>query len=82
MNCPFVKYKNLFGIPGKGAHQYRFLDCALVDYILTIFLAIFISLITSIPLVLTTVFSFILGIILHILFGVETSTVKYLGLSC
>ena len=82
MSCPFSKYKHILGIPKKGAHSHRFLNTAIVDYILTIILAIIITLLTKIPLVLTTIFSFILGILLHILFGVPTNTTKYLGISC
>ena len=82
MNCPFKKYSDIFGLPNTGAHSYRILDTAIIDYILTILLAIFLTHITKIPLVITTIFSFILGIILHILFGVETNTLKYFGIKC
>ena len=40
MRCPLSKYKNLFGEPGKGIHRFRFLNSAVVDYVLTIILAI------------------------------------------
>jgi|TARA_Y100000389_G_scaffold195060_1_gene225897 hypothetical protein len=80
--CPLKKYKDILGIPRKGAHSLRLLDTAVVDYILTILLAILITYITTIPLVITTIISFILGIILHIIFGVETNTVKFLGIKC
>ena len=82
MLCPFQKYKHILGIPGKGPHKYRFLNCAMVDYILTICLAILLTVISNVPLVLTTIFSFIIGIILHILFGVPTNTTNYLGIKC
>lgn len=82
MNCPFKKYSQIFGIPNEGAHSYRFLDTAVVDYILTILLAFFLSYMTKLPLVITTILSFLLGIILHILFGVETNTLKYFGIKC
>jgi hypothetical protein len=82
MYCPFSKYKNILGVPGKGAHKYQFLDTAIVDYIFTILGAIITTYFSHIPLVLTTIFWFIMGIILHILFGVETSTLKYLGIKC
>jgi hypothetical protein len=82
MNCPFSKYRNIFGIPGKGVHKYQFLDTAIVDYVLTLILAALATYFSKIPLVLTTIFMFITGIILHILFGVETSTLKYLGIKC
>ena len=82
MNCPFKIYKNILGIPGKGVHKKRLLDVAFIDYILTILAALLFSYTTNFPLVLSTIMWFILGIILHILFGVETSTIKYLNLHC
>ena len=80
--CIFSEYKNIFGNPGKGAHKYRFLNAALVDYALTILGAILITYLTGIPLVLTTIGLLIFGILLHYLFGVETNTLKYLGINC
>ena len=74
------KYKDIFGKPKQGAHQYRFLGTAIVDYILTIIGAMIITYFSGIPLVLTTIVLFILGIVLHILFGVPTVTTKYLGI--
>lgn len=80
--CPFKKFSNIFGEAGKGVHSIRILDTALVDYILTILLAFFLAWITGIPVVLMTIIVFIIGIILHVLFGVNTKTVKFFGLSC
>jgi len=80
--CPFIKFKYILGKPKKGVHNYRFLNTAIFDYILTIILSIIITVITNIPLVLSTIFSFILGIFLHVIFGLETNTTKYLGLKC
>ena len=80
--CPFKIYKNIFGMPNTGAHSYRFLDTAIVDYISTIVGAILLTLITKIPLDITTIFLFGLGILLHILFGVKTHSTKYLGFLC
>jgi hypothetical protein len=80
--CPFREYKDLFGVPRKGAHSIRFLDVALVDYFLTICLAFVLTYLTSIPIELTTIFSFLFGIVCHILFGVSTYTTRYLGITC
>ena len=80
--CPFSKFKNVLGVPKKGIHKYRFLNTAIVDYVLTIVLACITTYLTKIPLVLTTIMWFVIGIILHMLFGVETGTIKYLGLKC
>ena len=80
--CPFKKYKHLFGIPGKGLHKYTFLQTAIVDYILSLLLAAVIAYITSIPFVLTTIAILLMGILCHILFGVQTNTLTYLGIIC
>jgi hypothetical protein len=82
MECVFKKYKNIFGEAGKGIHSIRFVGTAIVDYILTIVFAIITTFITKIPLELTTVGWFIMGLVLHILFGVQTSTMKYLNIKC
>ena len=82
MGCIFKKYKNTFGMPGKGVHGIRFAGTALVDYVLTLLVAIITTFITNIPLELTTIGWFIIGVVLHILFGVQTSTMKYLNINC
>jgi hypothetical protein len=80
--CPFSKYRDIFGIPSQGVHQYRFLNTAIVDYALAIIMAFLVARFTKIPLVLATILVLVVGIILHMLFGVNTSAIKYLGLSC
>lgn len=80
MKAPFETYKEIFGQIGKGIHQYRFMGTAIVDYIITIILSIFFSYVSKAPLELMTFVVFGLGIIIHILFGVETNTTKYLGI--
>lgn len=82
MICPFNKYKDALGIPGKGAHKLTFLGTPIVDYSLSIVLAMVITAFSKIPLVLTTIAVFIISIILHTLFGVDTPVQKYLGLEC
>jgi divalent metal cation (Fe/Co/Zn/Cd) transporter len=82
MKCPFSKFRNIFGVPGKGVHAIKFKGTSLFDYFLTIVLAFIVTAITGWPLVLTTIGALILGIILHALFGVNTEAVKSLGLSC
>jgi len=80
--CIFSEYKDIFGVIGEGVHKYRFLNTAVVDYILTILGAILIAYLTDIPLILTTVGLLISWIILHYFFGVQTNTLKYLGIKC
>jgi uncharacterized membrane protein YcaP (DUF421 family) len=75
MSCP---YKYALGIPGKGIHQYRFLDTAILDYIGSILIAMIITKLTKIPLVLTTIGVFVLGIILHMIFCLKTGTEVWL----
>jgi len=82
MTCFFEKFKNIFGEAGKGVHQYRLLDVALVDYLLTLVLAMLVSKLTGLPLVLSTILMFILAVVLHWLFGLQTSAVRFLGLKC
>jgi hypothetical protein len=80
--CIFSNYSEIFGVINSGFHSYRFLDTAIGDYICTILLAILITYICNIPLVLTTIITLISGVIFHYLFGVNTNTIKYFGLSC
>jgi len=80
--CIFSKYKNIFGKVGEGVHKYRFLNTVMVDYYLTICFAMLLTYITDIPFILTTVSLLLLSILFHYLFGVETNTLKYLGITC
>ena len=80
--CLLKKYSDIFGKPNKGVHKHRFLNTAIVDYILTILLSMFTTYITMIPLTITTIFWLLAGIVLHIIFGVQTSAVSYLGIKC
>ena len=71
-------YKYSLGMPGKGVHQYRFLDTAIFDYLGSIIIAMIITKFTKIPLVLTTIGVFVLGIILHLVFCMKTGTEMWL----
>ena len=73
------KYKNIFGQPGKGIHQYKFKGTAIADYALTIAGAFLITYFTDIPLVITTIGLLQLGIILHWLFGINSQSIQYLS---
>ena len=73
------KYKNIFGAPGTGVHQYKFKGTAIVDYVLTIAGAFIITYYTDIPLVITTIGLLLLGIILHYLFGIRSQAIQYLS---
>ena len=80
--CPFSQYSDIFGKPNTGVHSIKFVNVAIVDYILTIILAFFIAYITNIPAELTTIFCFSVGRISHTLFGVKTNTKKFLQIDC
>ena len=40
------KYKDIFGAPNTGAHSYRLFDIAIIDLVLSLFVAYVITLIT------------------------------------
>ena len=80
--CPLHRFNKIFGEPNKGFHSFHILGIAVGDYVVTLLAAFLLSYISGVPVVLTTIFLFILGIILHTLFGIPTSAVKYLGLTC
>jgi hypothetical protein len=80
--CIFAQYKDLFGASGTGVHKYKFMGTAIVDFTLSILLALFVTWKFKVPLELSIILVLVLGIIFHILFGVETSTLKYLGIRC
>ena len=81
--CIFSEYKDFFGKIDTGIHKYKFLNnTSIFDYLIVILFAMFLTYLTDIPLVLTTIGVLILGIIIHYLFGVETNTIKYLGIKC
>jgi hypothetical protein len=83
MSCPLTidlsQYKNIFGKPGKGLHQYKFKGTAVIDYLLTIVGAFIVTYFTDIPLVITTIGLLILGILSHSLFGIRSQALQYLG---
>ena len=83
MSCPLTidlsQYKNIFGKPGKGLHQYKFKGTAVIDYLLTIVGAFIVTYYTDIPLVITTIILLLLGILFHSLFGIRSQALKYLG---
>ena len=80
--CPFSRYRDALGTPGKGLHKYRFLGTSIVDYVLALVSAAVMTHFTGIPLVLSTIAWLVLGIVSHMLFGVKTGATGYLGLNC
>ena len=82
MICLFSKYKDIFGQPNTGVHRHRLGNIAIVDYIFSILAAVILSYVYTIPLDLTTIFVLIFASFSHLLFGVSTASIKYLGLMC
>jgi len=72
------QYKDILGIPGKGLHQYRIFNIAIVDVLLTILAAFLISYFLSFNFWITLIILFLLGILLHRLFCVKTTIDKIL----
>ena len=66
MTCPFSQFKNMFGAPGTGPHQYRFMGTAIVDLIVSIFIAIFITWMFKIPLDLSIILVLVSALIIHV----------------
>ena len=82
MSCPFSQYKNIFGVPNKGAHSYRMFDLPIIDYIGAIIIALIITYMTKIPFELIIIIVLIIGVLCHYLFGVETNLMKYFNIQC
>jgi hypothetical protein len=76
MNCPFKKFKNIFGKEGEGAHSIRLFNIAIIDLILTLIGAFLISLFFKINFFIVFLILMILAIILHRLFCVNTTLNK------
>jgi fatty acid desaturase len=91
MSCSLEKYKNLFGKPNEGAHSLRIpiLDIALIDFLLTGFVASIITLILYFIginniywywlFLIIFVILILLGIIVHDIFCVKTKINKLLS---
>lgn len=67
------QYKNMFGEPNKGLHSIRFMNLAVIDIALTIFVPLIISYYFDIDFLCLFVIFFILGMVLHHIFCVDTT---------
>ena len=72
------KYKDILGKPNEGIHKYRIFNIAIVDVLLTIFVAFIISFFSKINFFIILILLFIAGIILHRIFCVRTTVDKIL----
>lgn len=60
-------------------HAYRFGNVAIIDYLLTIVGAIILSMYIEVPLTIITVILLISAEILHLSFGIDTNTIRFLN---
>ena len=67
------EYKDMFGVPKKGIHSYRFMNIAIIDVLQTIVMGYFISYLLGISPYWGILGLFVLGILLHRLFCVRTT---------
>ena len=70
------KYQNIFGAPNTGIHSIRIFNIAVVDLLLTIFLAKLISNITKSVFIFIFIMLIIISIFIHKLFCVKTTLTK------
>jgi len=71
-------YKNIFGLPGPGAHSLRFLGVAVVDVAMTILGAALLAYSMKWNVWYTIAGMFVLGIVLHRAFCVRTTVDRFL----
>lgn len=74
----FCKYKDYFGAPNTGAHQYRFFDLAIIDVVFTIIAGYLIAKLFNMSIWNTIIALFLLGILMHRLYCVRTTIDKLL----
>ena len=73
------EYKNLFGPLGTGIHSYRIYNVAVLDVLVTIFVAYLIQLFIfpQYKYIYVLTGFFLLGIFVHYIFCVETTVHKF-----
>ena len=80
--CPFKMFKDIAGKPGTGIHNIKWLNIIIIDNLITIVFAMVITNKYDIPFPLIIIGTYIAGILMHMLFGVQTQTLTYLGIQC
>ena len=80
--CPFKQYSDLFGLAGQGVHKYTLFKVIVIDNLLVIAAAVLITYQCDIPFPLSIIGLYVAGILMHMLFGVQTKTLTYLGFKC
>jgi len=77
--CPLKQYNELFGKIGQRETYFNVVG---VDNMMTILGAIFITYQFNIPFPISIISIYVIGIVFHMLFGVQTKTLTYLGIRC
>ena len=78
MTNPLCKYKNIFGEPGTGIHQYKVAGISVVDVLVVIVGGLFISYFSGWSIYPVLVVLFVSGIVIHRLFCVRSGIDKLL----
>jgi hypothetical protein len=78
MEFSLCQYKDIFGEPNKGVHQYKIFNIAIVDTGLMVGAALLISKYYEQDFKTILLILFMLGIIIHNLFCVESTVNKFL----
>jgi hypothetical protein len=73
MNNGLCKYKNMFGAPSQGIHQYRLFNVAIIDVIATFLLAYLLTFIIKWNIFILTAILILISIPIHQLFCVNTT---------
>lgn len=76
-----TRFKDIFGKPKEGVHRYRIFGMALVDLGLTVGAAFLLSVYFKWNFFVTFLGLMVLSIGVHGLFGVNTTLMKFFGLS-
>lgn len=70
------KFKDIFGKPGQGVHEKRFMGLAAFDLFGTILIAVLIAYSLDASFIIVFFIIFVLGELLHLLFCVDTAFIK------
>ena len=77
MSNPLCKYKHAFGRLGTGIHSYRIMNIAVLDFVVTAFVAYLLSLMFGTRFFPSFVGFFLFGIVVHRAFCVRTTIDKW-----
>lgn len=75
------EYRDIFGVPGEGVHEQRFLGLALMDLLGFILIIVLLVMWANVGVVPACIGTTVATIGLHWLFGVRTAGNRALGLA-